>query len=193
MKKIIFMLTGLLLLSGCQQNPLGIKDEQWQLMTLEQRLQAQAQQASLDEKARERRHQEALLKQQQLEEKQRQKAILRQQAAVGDLIDCSLSAVSVKANGKWQEGISHAISLLKDDEESIALVSKKHNHQSVAFTMSFDGLNVRVCDAYGRRCDQLSATGQAWMRGVKGSIQTDYLQAQMYCQYPPSKPFYYRR
>lgn len=183
MNKLLFLLMAVCL-TGCTFYPLGISEQQWQVMTQEQRHQAYLEQAQLDEAERERRAQlrqaQLVLEEQQLREREQR----LQQAVPGDVLQCVLDRVEVDfGKNKWRPANSLAVELLQGEEQTLELERADKNYQRRSLTARYEPLRLRLCDRDG--CASLAGTSREFQRGKRQQIQGRSFRAVVKCQYPP--------
>jgi hypothetical protein len=108
----------ILLLSGCtQSHPLGIPDEQWQKMTMDQQIEARQQQAELNRAKAEQRAEEARARAAEAEAKIAEREQRRQDARYRDRVQCVLTNGQVKLSRGWARIESLVLDLVRGYEE----------------------------------------------------------------------------
>lgn len=189
-----------LLTLGCASHPLGMSTNEWDALTSSERYDALKEQARLDEakaarKAAEdkRRHELQIERHRQwaaesLKEDDRQErlAATRHQAPYGDVIQCSLNNASAKFGKNWQTAQSVSFELQRGEKGvNFSLANANKSSQKTYLEASFDGLNVKVCNSYGRYCDTLAGSEQAYRRGKSKTINVkNTVKGNLHCSLP---------
>lgn len=66
-----------------------------------------------------------------------------------------------------------------------SLANVDRNSQKTYLEASFDGLNVKVCSSYGRYCDTLAGSEQAYRRGKSKTINIKKtVKGRLHCSLP---------
>jgi predicted small lipoprotein YifL len=192
---LIAMLLLALCLTACgPRHPLGIPDDQWEAMTMDQQLQARQQQADLDRAHAERRAEEARARTAEAEAKIAERERRRQEARYGDRVQCVLANGEARLGRSWDRIQPLAFDLVRgfEEEVQIEVASDRMRGFSAEAYAYFDGQTVYVCrmpfkDTYRQDdCARLTATSRELERGVERYVQgRDFLKGMMRCDLPP--------
>lgn len=183
-------------LAGCgPRHPLGVADEDWQAMTIEQRADAHARQAALTQAAAERRTAEAAA--QAAEDQARQVKLddRRRSAVYGERVQCVLSGAEVHHWRRWTPIEPQAFDLVVGTVVQVPLIEQRRGtlRSSTTAHASFDGQTVAVCrDAPGPRqnaaaCARLLGTFDDYRRGQSAAIASGsaFLRGTLRCALGP--------
>ena len=183
-------------LAGCiATNPLAIPDDEWQLMTAEQRLQARIKQAELDD-ARAQARAEAAAAQQQADAQAA--AQLKQQQAdarYGDRLQCVLSEAQARLNRKWRDLEPLALDLLKDQPVQLTLseASDSWRRYSTTAEARFDGQTLSLCPTSAitrinpHDCLLVLGTFEDYRQGIeRAAAQSDFVRGHLRCALAPT-------
>lgn len=195
---VVFLVA--LIAVGCTSHPLGISNSDWEQLSAGERLKAITEQARLDEAKAERKAAEKKRTQEIRAERRRQWAIeslkederqerlaaTRHQAPYGNVIQCNLSNASAKFGKNWQAAQSVSFELQRGEEGvDFSVARTDRSSQKVYAEASFDGLNVKVCRSYGRDCDTLAGSEQAYRRGKSKTINIkNTVKGKLHCSLP---------
>ena len=188
-------LLAVLWLSGCApRHPLGIPDEQWQTMSLEQQLQARERQAELDRARAEQRAKEAQARE---AEAARQLAELEQQrrdARYGERVQCVLSSAEARLNRQWRPVEPLALDLVRGFELPFELQQsdgRPISHRGRGYAL-FDGQIVTLCPQSGQHasrpvaCLRLLGTLRDYHSGLDQTLAApDFLRGRLRCHLVP--------
>ncbi len=185
----------LAVLCGCgPRHPLGIPDEQWQSMTLEQQIQARQQQAELDRAKAEQRAEEARARAVEAEARKAELERRRQDARYGERVQCILSDGQVKLRREWDRIHPAALDLVRGYEEEFNMEvasDRMRGFTSEGYAL-FDGQTVYICrmpykDVYRQDdCVRITATMREFQRGVERYVNApDFLRGRIRCDLPP--------
>lgn len=180
---ISLLLLTLALVAGCANNPLGMSDNEWQLLTPEQQFEARKIQDERDEAARVRR-----AEQQAQEAAAQAKLIeLRRTAPYGDVIQCSIThAKGLFAKNEWHPLLPISVEMhLSEAARRIDLMRQDQTSSSIALELEFDGLNVKICRSNNRDCDVLAGTAAQFKQGISRHIKVNKtVDGTLFCAFP---------
>ena len=187
MRLSVFLLL-LILLSGCAIHPLGLSTAEWEAMTPAGQQQARAEQAAIDAERRRVREE----RQRQQQEAEQERAALRHNAAYGEVVECRLTQAQARmARREWHSVKDVAFAIHRDEPaRRITLVQIDRPTRSQQVQVSFDGLNVRLCEWYDRHCTQLAGSERLFARGLSQVVQVNgLLEGQLECSFPRRHSF----
>lgn len=180
---IAILMVVIALMVGCANNPLGISDDEWVLLSPEQQFEAHKLQDERDEVARVRRAQ------QQAEEAAAQAELinLRRNAPMGDVVQCSITqAKGYFAKGEWFGVQPVSVEMHRSESDrKVSLVREDKPNSNIDVQLGFDGLNVKVCRSYDRDCNVLAGTEAQFARGITRRINIDRtVEGVLFCSFP---------
>ncbi|WNO61344.1 hypothetical protein [Rheinheimera sp. MMS21-TC3] len=180
---ILLLLLTLALVSGCANNPLGMSDDEWHLLTPEQQFEARKIQDERDEAARVRR-----AEQQAQEAAAQAKLIeLRRTAPYGDVIQCSITqAKGLFAKNEWHPLLPISIEMHHSEAaRKLDLMRQDQTSSNITLKLEFDGLNVKVCRSNNRDCDVMAGTAAQFKRGISRHIKVkNAVDGTLFCSFP---------
>ncbi|HLV47653.1 MAG TPA: hypothetical protein VKY35_01160 [Aliidiomarina sp.] len=129
---------------------------------------------------------EARLKQQAAAAAEQQRLIeLRQNAPYGEVVQCAFRDTQAKFGNEWHPTQPFSFAIHRSEINRPITLVRQGSSRSVELHLSFDGLNVNVCPAYGRSCATLAGTERAYSRGYSQPIVVnEKLTGKLYCSYP---------
>ncbi len=191
MRTIYLLLSGLML-SGCLSSlPLNISEEDWALLSEEQKLEAYKQQSVIDQK----RYESSL----KADEQERQAELarlaqiehIRQRADYGDRIYCIFDPVRLKQGKRWNEIRPTAAELFRGEFQEVELFPYVSGYTD-SLWLEFDqaGNRVWICRSQsalnGRHygCDALVGTFSDFSRGTGKTLRIDdRINGELRCSY----------
>ena len=200
MRTLILPLSLLFVLAGClpTRHPLGINDEDWQVMSLEQRLEAQEKQAELEHadrvrKAEQKAAPEAEATRQPLQPLQ---AETRRAPAApvryGERLQCVLSQAKVRIADKWRPVESTVLDVSRGQvtEFTLAEPAGQKGRLPLNGFARFDGQILTICPSAdeNRRegCTRVLGTFEDFRRGIDQSIEAaGFLRSKLHCHLGP--------
>ena len=172
----------MLLVAGCLGNPLGHTDHEWRQMTPAQRAEARRKQAEIYAER------DARLAQQQAAERRRLETLYRD-APYGSLLQCVLEDGRMIARKKPEPYQATSFSIVRGEQKEIPLESLNGYRYKLTAELSFDGLQITLCDPLYGNCRSHVAIGldfqegKSWRTDVSGLLDGAHLR----CAYPPRK------
>ena len=184
--KSVPLLLLLVVLTACgTRHPLGITDDEWEAMSVEQRIQAREQQAALDKAAAERRAEEARLREAEERRLLMELEVRRGEAAYGERVQCVLSRAEAYLGREWREMEPIALDLVTGIEVAYELVQiGPRSRYSTDVYAAFDGQTVSLCrySNSSRQCARMPGTQRDYRRGIQQPVVAeDFLRGQLRC------------
>lgn len=187
---VSLLCASLLLLTGCgTRYPLGMDEAQWQVLSTEQRLAAQLQQAELERAAQERRAAEARAREAEAHREQTEMENRRRNAAYGDRVQCILEPAEARLGGKWRSIDALAVDLVRGSPVNITLHSndRRSGRYRASAQAKFDGLTVSLCQGTSSHCARASGTLADYRRGLVSQVEADrFLRGKLRCDLVPT-------
>lgn len=161
-------------LTACApRHPLGIPDEQWQTLSMEQRLQAHDKQATLDRAEDERRAAKARAREAEAARQHAELEARRRSARYGERVQCVLGDAQVRLGGKWRDIEPVALDMVQGMAIPLPL-SEPSGHtirrQTAAYA-HFDGQTISLCEGDG---DDRSASGPRALAGYSRRLSAGH-------------------
>lgn len=159
----------LLFFSACTMYPLGISEAEWNSMTPQQQLEARNKQADIN-----------LKKQQEKERKEAQrKAEIQkryQQAAFGDILNCSVSGGIADFYPGWRPYAPQAFSIVRGEDKNITLYDNNKGRRTTSFWTEYaeSGMKLTFCKDKGARrdkCQEIVGTTPSFTGGITQTLQ----------------------
>jgi len=178
------LLASVLLLSACgPRYPLGIPEEQWTRMSVEQQNEARMQQAELDRARAEARRREAEARRAEAAARAAELEHARQTAAPGERVQCILQPAEIHYGGKWRPAEPLGLDLVAGMPIAFEMRTQASRYRTVEGEAVFDGMEVRLCPRYGDECARFLATSGELRRGVSRRVRAeDLLRGKMHCE-----------
>jgi hypothetical protein len=202
MRAFLPSLSLLFLLAGClpTRHPLGISDEDWQVMSLEQHLKAQEKQAELEHadrvrKAEQKAAPEAEATRQPVQADARRAPLSSSPsspARYGERLQCVLSQAKVRIADKWRPVESTVLDVSRGQVTEFTLAEpagQKGRLPLIGFAR-FDGQILTICPSAdeSRRegCVRILGTFEDFRRGIDQSIEAaGFLRSKLHCHLGP--------
>lgn len=191
MLRYLIVLSAVLLLGACATNPLGISDEDWERMSLEERQRAYERQAEINLARAERQAAEARIREAEALQEAARREELRQSALYGDRVQCVIRSGEGYLAGNWRriESVGfEAIRGIHTEFEMIEHSSSRTRRVGSGFAF-FDGITLRLCrTSSGQECTGLAATTRELERGVELRVDANRLvRGTMFCALPDGR------
>lgn len=192
MLRHLILLCVLFALSACATNPLGINDEDWERMPLEERQRAYERQAEIDLARAERQAAEARVREAEALQEAARREELRQRALYGDRVQCVIRDGEGYLGANWRriEALGfEAIRGIHTEFEMIEHSGSRTRRIGSGFAF-FDGITLRLCrTSSAQGCTGLAATTRELERGLELRVDADrLLRGTMFCALPDSRP-----
>ena len=181
------MLAGFLV--GCAGNPLGIDDATWDQMSVEQRIAAQEQQATLDRERAEMRAAEARAREAEAAREAELLAKRRAEAGYGERVQCIIDQGELRSGSSWREIDPTGFDLVVGMPMTFDITARRdgriRNQQTAV--AEFDGLAVTMCRSErdrvgGDYCAQVFGTQAEFRRGLRESFAAPrFLKGRLRC------------
>ncbi|WP_031385432.1 hypothetical protein [Desulfonatronum thiodismutans] len=190
----VFLLFSVVIACG-PRHPLGIPDDQWQVMTLEEQNMARVRQAEMDQAAAEERAAQARLRAAEAEARKAELEAMRRNAAFGDRVQCVLDQAQARVHRDWHPVETVGLDLVRGFEESFTMevTSGRLSRMPVEGYARFDGQSVTLCrfpdeDVFRQdHCARLVGTRRELQQGLHGFISApEFLRGRLRCDLPPS-------
>ena len=178
------LFASLFLLSACgPRYPLGIPEEQWMRMSVEQQNEARMQQAELDRVRAEARRREAEARRAEAAARAAELEHARRTAGPGERVQCILQPAEIHYGGKWRPAEPLGLDLVAGMPIAFAMHTRASHYRSIEGQAVFDGMEVRLCPRYGDDCARFLATSGELRRGVTRRVRADdLLRGEMHCE-----------
>jgi len=178
------LLASLALLSACgPRYPLGIPEEQWTRMSLEQQNQARMQQAELDRARAEARRREAEAREAQAAARAAELEHARANAAPGERVQCILQPAEIHYGDKWRPAEPLGLDLVAGMPIAFEMRARASRYRTMEGQAVFDGMEIRLCPRYGDDCARFLATSGELRRGASRQVVAeDLLRGRMHCE-----------
>ena len=172
------------LLSACgPRYPLGIPEEQWTRMSLEQQNEARVQQAELDRSRAEARRKEAEARRAEAAARAAELEHARATAAPGERVQCILQPAEIHYGDKWRPAEPLGLDLVAGIPLDFEVRTRASRYRTIEGRASFNGMEVRLCPRYGDDCARFLATRGELRRGVSRRVRADdLLRGEMHCE-----------
>jgi|APIni6443716594_1056825.scaffolds.fasta_scaffold102716_2 hypothetical protein len=194
---LILPMSLLFFLAGClpTRHPLGISDEDWQVMSLDQRLQAQEKQAEFEHADRVRKAEQKAAPESEAVRQPVQPEARRAPAApvrYGERLQCVLSQAKVRIADKWRPVESTVLDVSRGQVAEFTLVepSGQKGRLSLMGFARFDGQILTLCPSAdeNRRegCARVLGTFEDFRRGIDQSVEANgFLRSRLHCHLGP--------
>ncbi len=182
-------------LAGCGPSyPLGIAEQEWLQMSLEQRTQAYEKQAEFDHAARLKRIEQEQQRQQLLLQQQAQLEQQRQQSSYGERVQCVLDNAQVKLSGKWRDIEKLALDLPLNLPVAFTVhEDRDRSRYSTNGNAFFDGQTVYLCRSMqlNSDCARLIGTRNDFRRSLQQQVASrDFLRGRLRCDLVPPASYW---
>ncbi|WP_028571581.1 hypothetical protein [Desulfonatronum lacustre] len=177
------------------RHPLGIPDDQWQMMSLEEQNTARVQQAELDRAAAEERAARARLKAAEAEARKAELEAMRRNAPYGDRVQCVFEGGQAYLNRNWHPVSAFGLDLIRGYEEEFTMevASGRYSRMPILGYALYDGQTITLCrlpreDTYRHEdCLRLVGTRRELQQGLDSFVSaSEFLRGRLRCDLPPS-------
>lgn len=177
------------------RHPLGIPDDQWQMMTLEEQNIARVRQAELDRAAAEERAARARLRAAEAEARKAELEAMRRNAPYGDRVQCVFEGGQAYLNRNWHPVSTLGLDLVRGYEEEFTMdvASGRYSRMPILGYALYDGQTITLCrlpleDTYRPEdCLRLVGTRRELQQGLDSFVSApDFLRGRLRCDLPPS-------
>ncbi len=190
----------LLALTACgTRYPLGIPEDQWLVMSTEQRLQAQQTQSKQDRAAEERRAADARAREVEAARQQAELEWRRSQARYGERVQCILSDAQTRLGGKMRSIEPVALDVVQGAFTEVDLSEPAGQTMRFRTTVfaHFDGQTLSICPGASDdpiragTCIRLLGTIADYRRGLDQHIgEGNFLRGRLRCDLMPPQGLY---
>ncbi|EHQ53586.1 hypothetical protein ECTPHS_13018 [Ectothiorhodospira sp. PHS-1] len=193
-RTILVVLALVVFTAGCATRyPLGIPEEQWVSLSLEEQIRAREAQAALDQAQAERRAAEARAREAQAAREQAELEMRRREARYGERVQCVLTSAEGRLGGRWRPLEPLAVDLVQGMEMPFQLMTTadggRYRGQGHAY---FDGTTVSLCSVRGQHdrdpgaCARLLGTFEDYRRGLRSEVSSErFIRGQLRCHLGP--------